>query len=231
MKGFEYVKVILYAFPKLEMLSEAISSGVEVKAALSFRAKCGALETAEKIAEEMAKRARLDRLRADTEEVLKVLSDEERFLLEYKYFRRRRVLAERYPKRYCRSEREYFRRQNAGLKKIGFLIAARGWTEEEFFRAFGRYAPFLRAYRAVSEGREQSVAGMRRKRQISFSGARQNSERSSSGSGGDLRLPRRINAAAATTATARMQSAAICPAERGAVCSCGGSAFPELGER
>lgn len=231
MKGFEYVKVILYAFPKMKMLSEAISAGVEVKAALSFRSKCGALEAAEKIAEEIARSARLDRLYADTEAAAETLSEEERFLLEYKYFRRKSVLAERFGKFMALSERVYFRRQNALLPKVARLLAARGWTEEEFFRAFGSYPPFMRALRAVKEGREQTVSGRRRAREICFLKVNQNSALSSSGRGGDLRLPRRMNTAAATTAAHRTQRAAICPPDRGAVSSGDSGRLPETGER
>ena len=48
-----YVKVLLYAFPKMKELASAISAGAEVKATLSFRALGDTFAVAESVANEV----------------------------------------------------------------------------------------------------------------------------------------------------------------------------------
>ena len=50
----EYAKVVLYAYPYLPALIDAVGVGAVNKAMLSFRAQEDALKTAEKIADELA---------------------------------------------------------------------------------------------------------------------------------------------------------------------------------
>ena len=51
MTKYDYVKVLLYAYPKLDALAEAEECGAENRALLSFREKRDALFLAERIAE------------------------------------------------------------------------------------------------------------------------------------------------------------------------------------
>lgn len=164
---YEYVKLLLYVYPKLPEISEAVSVGAENGAILSFRAKGSALEAAEAVVSEMLLRNNLDRVRLALDEALALLSGEEKFLLEYKYFRRKRELGKHGALASC-SERNYFRLQNALLKKLAALLAARGWTEEGCSEAFDGFSPFVRLKRALCEGREREFAAKRKKRQIEF---------------------------------------------------------------
>ncbi len=206
MNDFLYVKVLLYAYPKLEALAEAVSDSAEVKALLSYR-RFSAEEAAEKIAEEIFLARRLRETREVLDGALSAFGEEELFLLEYKYFRRRNVLKERFAgMSFAGSERNYFRRQNALLRKVASALAVRGLTERAFFERFGTYAPFRRVLRAIREGRELSVVWKRRRREIAF----QNS--GSSCGVGDF-LPRKTNTAIATSAAAIAQITAICTPE------------------
>lgn len=207
MEGFIYVKVLLYAYPKLNMMAEAVSAGAEIKALLSFRGRADALTEAERIAEEIAMSCRLLRAKETLDEALGRCSEEELFLLEYKYFRRRRVLAERFAGRMLNcSERSYFRMQVALLRKMAALLTALGMTEREFFSRFGEFPPFLRVYRAIEEGRERSVVFKRRRREIAF---RQNSVSCGSGE----RLARSTSSATATAAAPTTHRTTICTTE------------------
>lgn len=159
----EYAKVILYAYPHLLPLADAVGVGAVNKAMLSFRAREDALVTAEAIAEELAFKSRLLRLAEDLEGVLASFGDEEMYLLEYKYFRRGKVLRERYAGYVMAcSERTYFRRQAAVLHKFCCLLAARGWTERAYAEAFGGFAPFARVLDAILSGRESAVTAKRK---------------------------------------------------------------------
>ena len=72
----EYAKVILYAYPYLSALSDAVGVGAVNKAMLSFRSQEDALQTAETIVEELAVKSRLMRLEDAVNAALSSLSDE-----------------------------------------------------------------------------------------------------------------------------------------------------------
>lgn len=168
MERYLYVKVLLYAYPRLNELSEAIADGAEVKALLSFRTD-DALRAAERVAEAIATANRLRLLKETLDEALGGCSEDELFLLEYKYFRRKSELKGRFSGYTLSvSERSYFRMQNALLGKVGAALTLCGLTERAFFQTFGRFSPFMRVYRALSEGREHALVQKRKKRGIGF---------------------------------------------------------------
>lgn len=209
MNQVDYAKVLLYAYPKLDMLREAVESGARIKALLSFRSRGGALAVTERIVCEIVTAKKLALLKGELDEVLSVCSERELFLLEYKYFRRKELLRGKFSgfRLEC-SERSYFRMQNALLSKLATRLVAVGWTEKRFFAEFGDFKPFMRVFRAIREGRERAVVFKRRKRQLML---RQNSG-NSCGDGADF-LPRKTITAIAATATAATQTIAICTPE------------------
>lgn len=163
-----FVKVLLYAYPRLRELAESVSAAVENKALLSFRSYGNALDCAEKIVEEIILGRNLESAADAVDKALKNLSEEELYFLEYKYFRRKRVLGERFGgfQSAC-SERSYYRKQAGLLKRIAFLLAALGWTEQRFFEAFGA-SFFMKLYRALEAGREQTITAKRTVGGLSF---------------------------------------------------------------
>lgn len=170
--SYEYAKVVLYAYPYLHALAQASAVAAQNKACLSFRSRLGTLEEAEAIVEELAVRSRLLRLKQAVDAFVQLCSREERFLLEYRYFRRRRALAAFGDHVVPCSERTYFRRQEALLKKAACHLAAHGWTEEEYGAAFSAYAPFVRLLRAIRDGRESALTARRERCGLAFSGVR-----------------------------------------------------------
>lgn len=220
MKGFEFVKVVLYGYPMLEEMADGVSAGAEVKAKLSFRSWEDTAALTEKIADEILLAERLRSLRALTESVLDGLSQEELFLLEYKYFRRKRLLRDNPCANMLCSERSYYRRQNAVFQKVCSRFAARGFTEETFLRRFGTFPAFMRALRAVKEGRAGSLVRRRKRRSVGF----QKSETSCDSEDG--RFPRMTRTAIATAAAHTAQITATCtapkPPEASGFCSSGG---------
>ena len=162
----EYAKVILYAYPYLSALSDAVGVGAVNKAMLSFRSQEDALQTAETIVEELAVKSRLMRLEDAVNAALSSLSDEELYLLEYKYFRRKRVLREKYAG-YCMacSERTYYRKQCAVLKKFVCRLMQQGWQEQTYSESFGSFAPFARVLDALKAGREGAITQKRARKE------------------------------------------------------------------
>lgn len=158
--GNTYVKVLLYAYPHLPDLSEALLQSAQNKALLSYK-KTDAFAAAQNVAEEILLRGALQRLMRDLEWAIGKLSPQERSFVDYKYFRREKgafVLA-------C-SERSYYRKQKALLLKAGALLRIKGWTQESFLQEFRSSMFFMRLYKAVSEGNERALVPKRTKKAL-----------------------------------------------------------------
>ena len=208
----DVTKVFLYAYPFLDALSEVVGVSAENKAALSYRSPYDARRIAETIVRELALSERLSALKAELDRAFAALTAEERFLLEYKYFRGKRGTGDRAEAVLACSKRTYFRMQVALLRKIACFLARNGWTVERFLDEFGRYAPFMRLLRRL---RGRTARAVRR-------GAGAN-QKSLSVEGGDFFFPRRTNAAMATAAAHPTQISAIAAGERppaGAASAC-----------
>lgn len=230
MEKLNYVKVYLYAYPKLGALADAVSDGAEVKALLSFRSQEDALALAERIAGEIACAGRLRMLKQDLDGALAGCSEREKYLLEYKYFRRKSELAGKFRGVVldC-SERSYFRMQNAVLGKVASLLLAKGRNFENFLFEFSDFRPFMRVFKALSEGQERKIVFKRRSRGLTFSGGREKGQNSSCGEGAFL--PRSTNTAIARKAAHAAQITAICTGESGLSGSAGPSASPDTSVR
>lgn len=153
---YDYVKALLYSYPMLGKMEEAVDCAVSNKALLSYKNFRAAEEIAAGIAEEIRLREALTSLRALLEKILPLLSEEENYLLEYKYFRRKKVLREKFSRFGLRyTERHYFRRQEQLLCKMAILFLLHGWTKERFLEETGDL--FTRVLRAIGEGKELAV--------------------------------------------------------------------------
>lgn len=229
MEGYEYEKTLLYAYPQMKAVAEAVAAGAEIKAALSYRAVWDAFTVAEQVADEILRSRRLEQIKEELDGILARFSDYEQFLLEYKYFRRKKLLKGRFAgyTAGC-SEREYYRRQRCVLAKFSRLLSQKGWSEEKFLQEFQGFSPYLRIYRALKKGRENALVERRARRELAFS---QKSALSSRGAG--LRLPRTTNTATAAADRQITHTATICAGEREDVFpdSAGGSSVPETAER
>ncbi len=163
-----YLKVMLYAYPRLLGFAEASGVAVENKAALSFLQKGDTLSVAEQIVWEMEFSRLLTELFEEMGVLLAEFSAEERLLLEYKYFRRKKVLKELLKGGWTCSKRNYFRKQNALLRKVAELFTLRGWTEAWFMENFSRSSHFMRALKRVSEGKDRAIKRTSQKSSSSF---------------------------------------------------------------
>ena len=150
-----YQKVMLLLYPKLGGLAEDVRKIINALACA-----CGGSEAAEQSVERVIGYLYVRRcflaMKAELDEVISQLGREERYLLEYKYFRRRKVLAEEFADlRIDCSERTYFRRQQRLARAVNAELVRRGLTEEWFFEAFSGVSFFMSALESVrrAEGR------------------------------------------------------------------------------
>ena len=201
----DLTKTVLYVYPMMKKLAEATRVGARNKALLSYRSQCDAMHDLEAVAEDMLLARRLDELKELLESLFARLDREELFLLEYRYFRRKRVLA-RFDQMLACSERNYFRKQERLLKKLSSWLLSRGVTEEYFLAAFRGSVCLRKVYRAVQNGGELKICARREKRGVRFQG--------SSFSGGAGFLPRATNTEITSTATAASVIKTIWTADR-----------------
>ena len=193
----DYVKTILYFYPHIRAYSEAVGVSVKNKAALSFQ-KSDVFAAALPIVSDKFLLDALKRLHEDALALFKAFSKEERYLLAYKYFRREE---EAVPLTY--SERSYYRKQNALLKKTAAGLKRAGWTEERFLCEFGECGFIMKILKAVRTGRERELVKKRAVKTLSFY-----TKSSSSRLGaGDLRAKNTTAATAAAAKSATQMSA------------------------
>ena len=204
----DWTKAILYVYPMMKELAAAARVAAKNKALLSYRSRGDALQDLEAVAEEMLLAGRLDELKELLDGLLAQLSHEELVLLEYRYFRRRRVFAVIGEAVNC-SQRQYFRRQEKLLKKVAAFLLASGMNEEYFFAAFKHSTCLMKVHRAIRLGAEQRVCARRERQEIVF--------QDSKFSGGAARLPRATKMATTSMATAESVIRTIWTADRGAL--------------
>lgn len=203
----DYVKTLLYSYPKIEEMAQAVGCGAENKAALSYRGVEDALKAAERVAEEIVMSKKLYLLKEKIDKALLGLSEKEAFLLEYKYFRRKEYLKGKYLGFVLNcSQRSYFRMQNALLSKISLRLFAAGLSKEKFLNDFKDFPPFMRVLGALQSGKDRLVYFNRRRRGVRF----QNSKDSCEGAGF---LPRSKKSAIERRETPAAQRMAICTPE------------------
>lgn len=156
-----YVKAVLYIYPRLERLAKDYGEHIERRALCSYRRE-GAEKEAEYLAGEVLKKRAAEGLKERVEGVIGKLGEEERFLLELRYFGRRKTAGSGEEKKRW-SERSYYRRQEKLLEKVEALFAASGMTEEWFFREFGGFGWMMAVCRKVGKG-EACAAGASEKK-------------------------------------------------------------------
>ena len=159
-----YVKTILYIYPRLERIAADYGDHIRHRAILSYENRT-AERAAEYLAEEILKKRAIEALKERVDAALKKLNDEERFLLEVRYFGRKKKLREFLEAGTERpgSERSYYRKQERLLKKVISVFSGVGLTEEAFFREYRGFGWMMSACRQIGLGRECAV--VRRERQ------------------------------------------------------------------
>ncbi len=159
-----YAKTILYIYPRLERIAADYGDHIRHRAILSYENRT-AERAAEYLAEEILKKRAIEALKERVDAALKKLNDEERFLLEVRYFGRKKKLREFLEAGTERpgSERSYYRKQERLLKKVISVFSGVGLTEEAFFREYRGFGWMMSACRQIGSGRE--CAAVRRERQ------------------------------------------------------------------
>lgn len=127
-----YAKVILLAYPYLDDAVALIDKQVEKRCKLSFYSTKPCYLYAEKITELISDKRYLILLKEKIGKLLSKLTDEERLLIGYKYFKNRPIEGFDY------KSRQYFRKQNKVLEKFNKMLEAIKLNEETFLKHYGK---------------------------------------------------------------------------------------------
>ena len=152
-----YVKAVLYVYPRLERLEKDCEEHIRNRAYMSYDYRTTAERLSEELAEEIIRKGLIGELKRKTDAAIGALKKEEKFLLELRYFRRKSRL-----KQFCGetdfkeigSERNYYRRHAKLLKKVSGALQAQGLTKETFFSDYARFDWLMSVYRFIEAGKE-----------------------------------------------------------------------------
>ena len=143
-----YVKATLYAYPQMERIGKSYGEHIANRAILSHNGRVATEKLMVYLAEEIEEKRKIERLKVVLDKILSTLSTEEKLLLDIRYFGKmeqaKRIFASikaglaqgEYAKIPIFSERTYFRRQSALLKKIASRLKAQGVDKEEFLKEY-----------------------------------------------------------------------------------------------
>lgn len=164
----EYQAVILLLYPRLRRVAEDIAQVVEAQAVSSFAGRESAEQCIERLLGYTRARNIFLRLAERVEEVCSVLSREEKYLLEYKYFRRRKVLEEQYGDLclHC-SPRTYYRKQGRLSARVNALFVRAGMTQAWFDRELAPLPYIASAVRSL-RSRPGALVDKRARRELNI---------------------------------------------------------------
>ena len=161
-----YAKVILYAYPLLKTVGEDYAVHIRNKAVLSYDSNLTTERLAEYLAGEIIEKNRLEWLKNTVETVIGKLTDEERTLIEIRYFGHTKKLRDflggqaekrKGGERGC-SQRMYFRRQSRLADKLGAMLFYAGVTQKLYEEKFKDLGIFRKIHQFVEQGKDKKIS-------------------------------------------------------------------------
>ena len=159
----------------MEELIEDYAVHIRNKALFSYTGSQNAERLAEYLAEQILEKRNFERLKKLLDGVWEKLNDTDKYFARLKYFPDEKNAEEsafggdRLTVEKCAvaftSERNYFRRQNKLLKKVGALLRSVGLTEDTFLKEFGKIPVLRIVYKNIKNGKERKM-NRREKRAI-----------------------------------------------------------------
>lgn len=170
----EYQKAILLVSPRLEKLIGEIGQCVEARARSSYNGRESAEGCIKGILRLLYAKDAFLVLREKVKEVYAQLTREELYMLEYKYFRRKKKLEGEFADLRCNyCERTYYRRQRKLGVRLNSLFLRAGMTEEWFAKTFSDVPYMMRLWEKVRRTGENSVLDKRSRTELRVSDAPQ----------------------------------------------------------
>lgn len=132
-----YEKVLLYSYPHLQNIIADMDKLVCQKAYSSFANSFSCLDLSEKIIKIIDRKNRLIDLKLKLDDIFKNYTLEEKWLLEHKYFKRKKYIKKLIAKvKINYSIRTYFRKQNRLIEKFSKSLIVSGMSERWFLNNY-----------------------------------------------------------------------------------------------
>ena len=149
-----YEKTILTCYTSLSSMIEQIENVIKKRAKNSFYDFQSTEIIANKILALCNVRFDLIDLKEKTENCLDKLNEEDRILIEYKYFQ---ILPK--DENFDHTSRNYFRKQVRALNKFSKILSSQGLTEEWFFNKYMKISFISSLYNKVikEEGKKHTI--------------------------------------------------------------------------
>ena len=163
--------MILYAYPLLKTVGEDYAVHIRNKAVLSYDSNLTTERLAEYLAGEIIEKNRLEWLKNTVETVIGKLTDEERTLIEIRYFGHTKKLRDflggqaekrKGGERGC-SQRMYFRRQSRLADKLGAMLFYAGVTQKLYEEKFKDLGIFRKIHQFVEQGKDKKISADERR--------------------------------------------------------------------
>ena len=166
-----YAKVVLYAYPLLKTVGDDYAVHIRNKAVLSYESRLTTEQLAEYLAGEIIEKNSLEWLKDTVAKVIAKLSEEERTLLDIRYFGKTKKLRDflkgQAQKRKnggegC-SQRMYFRRQQRLADKLGAMLYYAGVTQKVYDEHFKNMGIFRKLHLFVEQGKDKKISADERR--------------------------------------------------------------------
>ena len=166
-----YAKVVLYAYPLLKTVGDDYAVHIRNKAVLSYESRLTTQQLAEYLAGEIIEKNRLEWLKSTVEKVIAKLTDEERTLMDIRYFGKTKKLRDFFKGQAQKrknggvgcSQRMYFRRQRRLADKLGAMLFYAGITQKVYDEQFKNMGIFRKLHQFVEMGKDKKISADERR--------------------------------------------------------------------
>lgn len=153
-----YQQILLYIYPKLERFIDDIQSFINYKAVHSYHIQLKVEKSIDKMLDVLEQKRKLILAKELLTKVFEEFSDEEKFILEYKFFRRKEVLFEKYKNFVLKcSSRTYYRKQKRVESKVHALFMQNAIDEKWFLQIFKSISSVMQLYTDMQKGKLQLI--------------------------------------------------------------------------
>lgn len=164
---YEYEKTLLYIYPRIGILKALYFELADNKIMFSIDENRDPVKLAGEIIDCIYLRDTFDKVKGYIEKVMESLSEEELCMLEYKFFRRRRMVKHYQGKQFECSYASFLRKIRETTGKFALGIRNIGYSEEDFKRDFSGCDIVMKIYAGV-RAKKDSYAYSKRQYEFSF---------------------------------------------------------------
>lgn len=160
-----YAKAVLYAYPLLKTVGEDYAVHIRNRAVLSYESSLTTEQLAEYLAGEIIEKNRLQWLKNTVKTIIDKLTDEERTLLDIRYFGQTKKLRDflnGQARKGC-SERTYFRLQSRLAEKLGAMLFYAGVTQKLYDEEYKNMDIFRKIHKFVEAGKDKKISADERR--------------------------------------------------------------------